>query len=546
VVFLATLLQALGGIFGEEYELRVLHKILHVLSKVLFYLALASLFQPLVQVIRNYGFGMLLLYDKVVSYAVSLAFIFISLAIAFGAKEAFTHSLLSDLRISLKDLSEVLPRIKPKTPFLDAELLPSISDHLSGYLERNVSFRKVIKTSYFKVSMLINFFLIPIALLILLVSNGYEPTYPWYNLLSLSVFLVLLALFISFINAWLIISTCELRGVEDEVKEEGQEGDIKRGARRKAINLLFLVVLTRYKCHVGEKLELKEKVLISFWFSIGLTFLISPGDLLIPSRREEQQELQLQPRNVAFVFTPSLSDLKGLPGENFPGVCSGEGKEDERVSIKNENMKLLNRICITAYNEIGLTPKCAKGYDINKTNFIICTSADWSNYKLERVHEELIQHSEIVLDNLINEISTTLNGWIIEFLTFEDLKSLLKTNNAEEVIERLYKYSIVKTSRKIWSTIDTIDRVFGLFSDKELINDLGDLSEKFMFVIPIINIRSEQTPVTKVITRIHAKKSFFITYYCIPVLIALNPLMNPRDFEELYSKIRARTVNPTL
>jgi hypothetical protein len=541
VVFLATLLQALGGIFGEEYELRVLHKLLHVLSKVLFYLALASLFQPLVQVIRNYGFGMLLLYDKVVSYAVSLAFIFISLAIAFGAKEAFTYSLLSDLHISLKDLSEVLPRIKPKTPFLDAELLPSISDHLSGYLERNVSFRKVIKTSYFKASMLINFFLIPIALLILLVSNGYEPTYPWYILLSLSAFLVLLALFISFINAWLIISTCELRSTESEVKEEGQERDIKRDIIRKAINLLLLVVLTRYKCHVSGKLELKEKVLISFWLSIVLIFLTSPGDLLIPPQRKEQQELQLQPRNVAFVFTPSPSDLKG-----FPGICSKEEKKDERESIKNENMKLLNRICITAYNEIGLTPKCAKGCNINETNFMTCTSTDWSKYKLEEIHEELMQRSEIVLNNLINEISTTLNGWIIEFLTFEDLKTLLKTNNAEEVIERLYKYSIVNTSGKIWSTIETIDKELSLFSDKELINDLGDLSEKFTFLIPIINIRSEQTHVTKVITRIHAKKSFFITYYCIPVLIALNPLMNPRDFEELYSKIRARTANPTL
>ena len=537
MVFLATLLQALGGIFGEEYELRALHKLLHVLSKVLFYLALASLFQPLVQVIRNYGFGMLLIYDKVISYAVSLAFIFISLAIAFGAKEAFTYSLLSDLRISLKDLSEVLPRIKPKTPFLDAELLPSISDHLSGYLERNVSFRKVIKTSYFKASMLINFFLIPIALLILLVSNGYEPTYPWYILLSLSAFLVLLALFISFINAWLIISTCELRGAESEVKEEGQERDIIR----KAINLLLLVILTRYKCHVSGKLELKEKVLISFWLSIVLIFLTSPGDLLIPPQRKEQQELQLQPRNVAFVFTPSPSDLKG-----FPGICSKEGKKYERESIKNENMKLLNRICITAYNEIGLTPKCAKGYDINETNFMTCTSTDWSKYKLEEIHEKLMQRSEIVLDNLISEISTTLNGWIIEFLTFEDLKTLLKTNNAEEVIERLYKYSIVKTSGKIWSTIETIDKELSLFSDKELINDLGDLSEKFMFLIPIINIRSEQTHVTKVITRIHAKENFFITYYCIPVLIALNPLMNPRDFEELYSKIRARTANPTL
>jgi hypothetical protein len=359
--------------------------------------------------------------------------------------------------------------------------------------------------------------------------------------LSLSAFLVLLTLFISFINAWLIISTCELRSTESEVKEEGQERDIKRDIIRKAINLLLLVVLTRYKCHVSGKLELKEKVLISFWLSIVLIFLTSPGDLLIPPQRKEQQELQLQPRNVAFVFTPSPSDLKG-----FPGICSKEEKKYERESIKNENMKLLNRICITAYNEIGLTPKCAKGCNINETNFMTCTSTDWSKYKLEEIHEELMQRSEIVLNNLINEISTTLNGWIIEFLTFEDLKTLLKTNNAEEVIERLYKYSIVKTSRKIWSTIDTIDRVFGLFSDKELINDLGDLSEKFTFLIPIINIRSEQTPVTKVITRIHAKKSFFITYYCIPVLIALNPLMNPRDFEELYSKIRARTVNPTL
>jgi len=524
----AALLQTLGGIFGEEYELRTLHKLLHVFSKTLFYVALTSLFYPLVQVIRNHEFGVLLLHDKVVSYAVSLSFIIVSLAVAFVMKESFASSLLSDLHMNLKGLSEVISMRKPKTPFLEDELLPVFSDYLSGYLEGSVSFRKIIKLSYVRVSMLIDLLVMPFAVLILLVSNGYEPIYPWY----IPLFLASLALLVSSVNAWLIISTCQSRGVGGEVEEERQAGSIKRSIIRESVNLLLLTSLARYKYRIGGKLGLKEKILMSLLFSIGLMFIVNPGDLLISSRKKEDLESQFQLRKVAFVFIPSSKEIKG-----FPGMCSEDRRVDESKLLKDGDIDLLSKICRIAYREVNLTSQYVE--NPKKSTLTICTSIDWREYrKLERVHEEIIQRSELVLSDLRKRVSTMLNGWMIEFLTFEDLKNLLKDEGGEEVIERLYRYSIIETTVKTWSTLEILDKLWGLFSDKELLNGLGDLAEEFVFILPIINIHTEPMSTIRVPSREHYRRVFFITYYCIPVLIALNPLMNLRDFEEIYDKIK--------
>jgi len=368
--------------------------------------------------------------------------------------------------MSLRDLSEVISMRKPKTPFLEDELLPVVSDYLSGYLEESASLRKIIKLSYVRVSILINLLVMPIAVLILLVSNGYEPIYPWY----IPLFLASLALLVSSINAWLIISTCEARGVEDEVKGGHQARSIKRSIIRESVNLLLLTSLARYKYHIGGKLGLKEKILTSLLFSIGLTFIVNPGDLLIPSRKKEDLESQFQLRKVAFVFVPSLKEIEGSPY-----VCSKDEQVDESKPLKDEDLDLLSKICRIAYREVGLTPQYVK--DSKKPTLTICTSDDWKKYfELERVHEVFIQYNELVLSNLRKGISTILNGWIIEFLMFEDLKSLLRDRGAEEVIERLYRYSIIETTMKTWGTRELLDKVWGLFSDKELINDLGKLA----------------------------------------------------------------------
>jgi len=487
---------------------------------------------------------MLLLHDKVVSHALSLFFILVSLAVAFGMKEAFTSSLLSDLRMSLKDLSKVLPKKKPKTPFLDVELLLAISDYLGEYLEKGISFRKMAQTSYFLSSLAINLLLMPIAILILLVSNEYKTTYQWC-------IPFLLAIIVSFVNAWLILPKSESRNAENDMKGKAQARSVKKGVIREAINLLLLIVLLRRGYVIGEKRRMIENIWVLFLFSIGLIFLINPGDLLIPSRRKENSESHFQPKKIAFVFIPPLKEIKGLPA-----MCSEEEQVDKNKNVEKGNMDLLSKICKIAYKEIGLTPQYVK-YS-NKTNkkkkysnsnikekFTICTSSDLSTCK-EEVLEEVIQRSELVYSNLKKEINKSLNSWMVEFLDFEKLKCLLRTSNTEEVIECLYKYSLIETTRKTFSNVEIMNKLWGLFSDDELMNSLGDLSDKFAFILPVVYVYTEPIFTAKFtqIQRgcaqiINPEGVFFIAYYCIPVLIALNPLMNPHDFEELYNRIEA-------
>jgi hypothetical protein len=134
----------------------------------------------------------------------------------------------------------------------------------------------------------------------------------------------------------------------------------------------------------------------------------------------------------------------------------------------------------------------------------------------------------------------------IEYLSFDDLKSLLGNNeNADKIIESLYRYSIVESSRETWSNVKSVERLLELLSNAELIKDLRDLSEKFMIVLPITYIHTE-TISEQVIkssqkrggSQLVPEKVYFKAYYCIPVLIALNQLMKLQDVKELHEKIK--------
>jgi hypothetical protein len=553
----ATLLQTLGEVLTSEYELRTIHKLLHVFSKLLFYFCVALFLQSLIQgacalpTIKAFcSITESIFQDKIFSFIFFVFLTLLSLALAIGKKEELASFLLSELDVNMKELSDVLSVVKPKTPFLDIEILHAISRWFDTFSAENITIRNIIKTPYFKTSLLINFLLMPVAVLSLIISSWYVPAHQLT--LILAILLFALAIIVSCINTWLILPKC------GSSTPPGTREKNKRDVLGKSLNLLFLVLLGRYRYCIEDNLNSLEKILLIAAFSIGLTVIAGPSDLLLPSKK---RDMDLQPqtarKSIAFVFTPTLRDIEGLPAK-----CLEKGTQEHenkgRSSTKDKNtvdrdIDLLSRICKEAYEEIGLAPNYAE-YPSKKTSdmpfketYTICTSVDLAEHKKE-VWSEVIQRSESALSDVRAKIEALLSNWLseIEYLSFDDLKSLLGNNeNADKIIESLYRYSIVESSRETWSNVKSVERLLELLSNAELIKDLRDLSEKFMIVLPIAYIHTE-TISEQVIkssqkrggSQLVPEKVYFKAYYCIPVLIALNQLMKLQDVKELHEKIK--------
>lgn|GEM_PF-4330965 len=558
---MATLLQTLGEVLTSEYELRTIHKLLHVFSKLLFYFCVALFLQSLIQgacalpTIKAFcSITEPIFQDKIFSFIFFVFLTLLSLALAIGKKEELASFLLSELDVNMKELSDILSVVKPKTPFLDIEILHAISRWFDMFSAENITIKKIIKIPYFKTSLLINFLLMPVAVLSLIISSGYVPTHQLT--LILAILLFALAIIVSYINTWLILPKCGSRNTPPRTREKN-----KRGVLGKSLSLLFLVLLGRYRYCLEDSLNSLEKILLIAVFSIGLTVIAGPSDLLLPSKKRDMdlqpQTAQTARRSIAFVFTPTLRDIEGLPAK-----CLEKGTQEHenkgRSSTKDKNtvdrdIDLLSRICKEAYEEIGLAPNYAeypskKPSDMPfKETYTICTSVDLAEHKKE-VWSEVIQRSESALSDVRAKIEALLSNWLseIEYLSFDDLKSLLGNNeNADKIIESLYRYSIVESSRETWSNVKSVERLLELLSNAELIKDLRDLSEKFMIVLPITYIHTE-TISEQVIkssqkrggSQLVPEKVYFKAYYCIPVLIALNQLMKLQDVKELHEKIK--------
>lgn len=532
-----------------------LHKLLHGLSKLFFYFCMALLYQYLVQTACTTltaglcGTLEQLYRDRVLSSILAALLAIISVALVVRRKEELAISLLLNLSMSAKELSKVLPETKPRTPLLDVEILYAISKWFSVFSEKGLTLRKVVMTPYFRASLLANILFMPTAALLLIVSSEYEPSIRPIPHLAIALFSIAVAT--SCVNVWLILPKCILESTKSESKEE------KKNFLGRFLGFLIPILLGRYRYCIGEELSGFKKVLLILVLSLVMTIMVNPGDLLLPSKKRDADLGSQVLKSFAFVFVPSRRDVMGFPSvcEERDDTTRGEGRNPSggQTITGDQDIRdikvLVNNICIRAYKEVDLVVRSVKYSKLlpdlpPEETYAICTSVELNRHK-EDIWREVIQRIEVVFNEVKANVRSLLKDFIVEELPFNNLKPLLG-DRVNGVIERLYRYSIIESLRETQSSIKTVDKLWKLLSDVELIRDLGDLAEKFTLMMPIVFIRT--IPISEIVLKgspdrnkapqVVPEKIYFNAYYCIPVLIAFNPLMKLQDVEELYKKVR--------
>jgi hypothetical protein len=410
---------------------------------------------------------------------------------------------------------------------------------------------------------ILNIILSPLTIYLILSGVNIHFTSSWEPVVLFS-----LSIFLYAINAEIIISNLiketntgnqtDSGAQKPTSASPGQQHQQQNSDGQKPTNKIWdLAVLFYLSISVGKyiaipypELRRRDKALLAFLLAMYELFFSGLTDTVI-SKQQSSHDEQKYLVNAAFVFLPSLEDVDGKPAK----VCTrGTPEKPRDCESQSTPSTLHDRICESIFRFLGFTliDICYRNVqntpDLPKNNTMtVCISTTLNNKKkiaLGYVWENIkVSYSEMYTK--LNSLLDKLQAKHVSKFTLKDITKLignekLKDNKEkEELVLKLFEHSIIDTGLNLESDKrGEIEKRFrSLFENKELINNLGFLSEKFLIVLPIVLITSKRFIIP--INNNRKETSYlFEAHYCLPALILWQPLMNINDLKEINEKIK--------
>lgn len=273
---------------------------------------------------------------------------------------------------------------------------------------------------------------------------------------------------------------------------------------------------------VSFSTSLGPKVLIAF----GLLLSSAPWDLLLCKPPKEAIQSVSPLESVAIVFMSSARMIVEPKtsndfGKSFVEACKAGFKLAKLIPEQFSNS--ISR-CFIAKPSIGNIAKNVATR--SKSQIGLIRNMIWS------ITYEALNSVRTDIENMLRNCGYS----IIEFV---DMSKLAKVVNGR-ILKELFTHHAVVESRIVVPDIgQAIQRLASLYSNEELIDELGSLAETFPLIFPEICIVKEETPISIVLKQGASYSATQSIYIVVPVLIALNMWAEPEKmsrFRELLEK----------
>jgi hypothetical protein len=498
-------------VFEQGLEVTRVHKFLHIVSKIIFYLVMAVFLNDFVFSLLNVvpGFSI----SSQASVILALIIIAFTIALDLSFRTYITYIYAESVSINMFDLREVFSKVGSVDVF---NFKKGFIEATAEVLGEKLSSPKPLYKIFMKLvglPLLINTILLPLVTLYVINSINYSveeiiaitpfPTPPYIHAFTL----FLIATIIEFLNIDTLIPSPS-RSSKDY--SEGQDRESGVNILKEFIIISLYINLLRINYRITFTIQRRYK------FVIALLLLIfsNPWDFLLPpptSKREGVGSF-IDVESIALVFIPK------------PELIADPQNPCEKGNV--ELCNAVSNICNKAFEIINNDSKSIlmKRLDNSCIATLDTSSSSRKSSRVEAAYTSL----EVIKNN----IKQLFQGWRVEFIGFEELTTNLTTNTIENLFTN---YSIIDSSLRGMDVDEAIQRIIGLHSNEDLLKSLIPISQTFSLILPVVFV------IPDIVVVLRDKSHVPIPtrcYVAIPVLIALNPLAKTEKINQIISKFK--------
>gem|GEM_PF-6042172 len=497
-------------VFEQCLEVTRVHKFLHIVSKIIFYLVM-------VVFLNDFIFSLVpgLTISSQASVISALIIIAFTIALDLSFRTYITYIYAESVSINMFDLREVFSKVGSvdvfnfKKGFIEATA-EVLGEKLSSLKPLYKIFMKLVG-----LPLLINTILLPLATLFIINSINYSveeiiaitpfPTPPYIHAFTL----FLIATIIEFLNIDTLIPSPS-RSSKDY--SEGQDRESGVNILKEFIIISLYINLLRINYRIPLTIQRRYK------FVIALLLLIfsNPWDFLLPptSKREGVGSF-IDVEGIALVFIPKPELCNAVSN-----ICNKAFEIINKAS-KSILMERLDNSCIATLDTSSSSRKSSRKGNNQETSWVSQRSS-W------------VEAAYTSLEVIKNNIKQLFQGWRVEFIGFEELTTNLTTNTIAELFT---KYSIIDSSLRGMDVDEAIQKIIGLHSNEDLLKSLIPISQTFSLILPVVFV------IPDIVVVLRDKSHVPIPtrcYVAISVLITLNPLAKTEKISQVISKFKKR------
>jgi hypothetical protein len=517
-------------VFEQGLEVTRVHKFLHIVSKIIFYLVMAVF-------INDFIFSLVpgLTISSQASVISALIIIAFTIALDLSFRTYITYIYAESVSINMFDLREVFSKVESVDVF---NFKKGFIEATAEVLEEKLSSPKPLYKIFMKLvglPLLINTILLPLATLYVINSINYSveeiiaitpfPTPPYIHTFTL----FLIATIIEFLNIDTLIPSPS-RSSKD--CSEGQD-------RESGVNILKEFIITSLYINllrINYRIPLTIQRRYKFVIALPLLIFSNPWDFLLPptSKREGVGPF-IDVESIALVFIPQpelIADPQNSCEKGNAELCDAVSNicnktfEIINKASKSILMERLDNSCIATLDTSSSSRKSGRKGNNQETS--------WVSQRSSRVEAAYAS-----LEVIKNNIKQLFQGWRVEFIGFEELTTNLTTNTIENLFTN---YSIIDSSLRGIDIDEAIQKIIELHSNEDLLKSLIPISQTFSLILPVVfvipaQIRSNMVIVFRDESHVPIPTRFYVA---IPVLITLNPLAKTEEISQVISKFKKR------
>jgi hypothetical protein len=501
-------------VFEQGLEVTRVHKFLHIVSKIIFYLVMAVF-------INDFIFSLVpgLTISSQASVISALIIIAFTIALDLSFRTYITYIYAESVSINMFDLREVFSKVGSVDVF---NFKKGFIEATAEVLGEKLSSPKPLYKIFMKLvglPLLINTILLPLATLFIINSINYSveeiiaitpfPTPPYIHAFTL----FLIATIIEFLNIDTLIPSPSKSSKD---YSEGQDRESGVNILKEFIITSLYINLLRINYRIPHTIQRRYK------FVIALLILIfsNPWDFLLPptSKREGVGSF-IDVESIALVFIPK------------PELIA-----DPQNPCEKGNAELCNAVSNICNKAFEIINKASKSILMERLDNSCIATLDTSSSSRKSSWVEVAYASLEVIKNNIKQL---FQGWRVEFIGFEELTTNLTTNTIENLFTN---YSIIDSSLRGMDVDEAIQRIIGLHSNEDLLKSLIPISQTFSLILPVVFVIPAQIGSNMVIVLRGKSHVPILTrcYVAIPVLITLNPLAKTEKISQVISKFKKR------
>ena len=518
-------------VFEQGLEVTRVHKLPHIVSKIIFYLVMAVFLNDSIFSLLNIASDLSI--SGQASVILALIIIAFTIALDLSFRTYITYIYAESVSINMFDLREVFSKVESadvfnfKKGFIEATA-EVLGEKLSSLKPLYKIFMKLVG-----LPLLINTILLPLVTLYVINSINYSveeiiaitpfPTSPYIHAFTLS----LIATIIEFLNIDAFIPSPS-KTSRDYC--EGQDRESGVNILKGFIIISLYINLLRINYRIPFTIQRRYK------FVIALLLLIfsNPWDFLLPltSKREGVGPF-IDVESITLVFIPQpelIADPQNYCEKGNAELCDAVSNICSKAfeiinnASKSVLMKRLDNSCIATLDTSSSSRKSSRKGNNQETS--------WVSQRSSRVEATYAS-----LEVIKNNIKQLFQDWRVEFVGFEKLTTNLTINTIEDLFT---EYSIIDSSLRGMDVDEAIQRIIELHSNEDLLKSLIPISQTFSLILPVVFVIPAQIRSNMVIVLRDKSHVPILTrcYVAIPVLITLNPLAKTEKISQVISKFK--------